>query len=255
MCWPIPRRGCSSVPTSCSSGRSVLFALDSLAQRLDVPKGRRAVLCFAEATILWVVDARMGHPEDALALAFAIYALLALWSGRSTRAGWLFGLGVLFQPLVLLMLPLVLVWSPSRRRVPVVASRRGAVDAGAGRPPDEQLERHHAVAAGTALPVEAHPRHPLDELGTEGGARCHLHRVGPHGRRRRGHPRRPVDHASPPGAGRHGLGGGVVPVAAHPHRPGTLVVLPVAPLGPGLGGGGAWGADPGRSSRRRVPWR
>ena len=88
-------------------GSVVLFALDSLAQRLDVPKTRRAVLCFVEAAILWVVDARMGHPEDALALAFAVYALLALWNGRSKRAGWLFGLAVLFQPLVLLMLPLL----------------------------------------------------------------------------------------------------------------------------------------------------
>lgn len=106
-------------------GSVVLFALDSLAQRLDVPKTRRAVLCFVEAAILWVVDARMGHPEDALALAFAVYTLLALWNGRSKRAGWLFGLAVLFQPLVLLMLPLLFFQTRPRERVQVVV--RGAV--------------------------------------------------------------------------------------------------------------------------------
>jgi hypothetical protein len=95
-------------PYSLLIGAVVLFALDSVAERLGVPKGRRAVLCFAEAAVLWNVDVIMGHPEDALALAFALYALMALWSNQTRRSGWLFGLAVLFQPLVLLMFPVFL---------------------------------------------------------------------------------------------------------------------------------------------------
>lgn len=98
-------------------GSVVLFALDSLAERLAISRARRAVLCFAEATILWIVDVQMGHPEDALALALAVYALLALWSGHTKRSGWLFGVAVLFQPLVLLTLPLLLFQTERRQRL------------------------------------------------------------------------------------------------------------------------------------------
>jgi hypothetical protein len=107
-------------PYSLLIGSSVLFALDSLAERLCVPKGRRIALCFAEAAILWIVDARMGHPEDALALALAVHALLAFWSGRTRRSGWLFGLAVVMQPLVLLMLPLIVFQTERGQRMRTV---------------------------------------------------------------------------------------------------------------------------------------
>lgn len=98
-------------------GAVVLFALDSLAERLGVTKGRRALLCFAEAAILWIVDVNWGHPEDSLALALAVWALLALWSGHTKRAGWLFGFAILMQPLVLLVLPLLFFQTEHRDRL------------------------------------------------------------------------------------------------------------------------------------------
>ena len=103
-------------PYSLIIGAVVLFALDSLADRLGVSKGRRVVLCFAEAAILWIVDVAWGHPEDSLALALAVWALLGLWSGHTKRAGWLFGFAILMQPLVLLALPLLFFQTGARDR-------------------------------------------------------------------------------------------------------------------------------------------
>jgi hypothetical protein len=86
----------------------VLFACDALAERLQVPLGRRAVLAAAEAAVLWNVTIIFGHPEDAVAVAFAIYALIFAMDGRFVGAGWLFGLALAFQPLALMILPLLL---------------------------------------------------------------------------------------------------------------------------------------------------
>jgi hypothetical protein len=86
----------------------VLFASDALAQRLGVGRGRRIVLCLAEAAVLWNVSVWWGHPEDAVAVGFAIYALVFALDGRWTGAGWLFGAAMATQPLVLLMLPVML---------------------------------------------------------------------------------------------------------------------------------------------------
>jgi hypothetical protein len=93
-----------------------LFALDALAERLGVPRRRRALLCVAEAAVLWNVSVVWGHPEDALAVGFALYALIGVLAGRYRAAGWLMGAAVVTQPLVLLMLPVLL----------AVAGRRGA---------------------------------------------------------------------------------------------------------------------------------
>jgi hypothetical protein len=49
-----------------------------------------------------------GHPEDAVAIALASYALVFTFEDRFVGAGWLFGAAVGFQPLVLLMLPALL---------------------------------------------------------------------------------------------------------------------------------------------------
>jgi hypothetical protein len=58
----------------------------------------------------------MGHAEDALALTFATYALIAMLDGKWTRCGWLMGFGIVMQPLVLLLLPLLIGASPAGRR-------------------------------------------------------------------------------------------------------------------------------------------
>ena len=85
-----------------------LFACDALAERLGLSRGRRAVLCVAEAAVLWNVAVLWGHPEDAVAVGLALYALVFALDGRWTGAGWLFGAAMATQPLVVLMLPVLL---------------------------------------------------------------------------------------------------------------------------------------------------
>jgi hypothetical protein len=89
-------------------GCIALFACDALARRLQVSQPRRAVLSVVEAVLLWNVTVLWGHPEDAVAVALAMYALIFALDGRFVGAGWLFGAAVAFQPLVLLMLPVLL---------------------------------------------------------------------------------------------------------------------------------------------------
>jgi hypothetical protein len=96
---------------------SAIFACDALAERLGVGRARRAWLCVAEAVVLWNVAVMWGHPEDALAVAVAIYALVFALDGRWTGAGWLFGLATATQPLVLLMLPVLLAMVGRKRSV------------------------------------------------------------------------------------------------------------------------------------------
>lgn len=99
-----------------------LFACDALTQRLQVSQPRRIVVCAAVAVLLWNVTVLFGHPEDAVAVAFAVYALVFALNGRFAGAGWLFGVALLFQPLVLLMLPVLLAMA-GRRYVLGMTSR------------------------------------------------------------------------------------------------------------------------------------
>jgi hypothetical protein len=103
-------------------GCTALFACDALAERLAVPKSRRVMLCFAEGVVLWPMLVVWGHPEDALALALAVYALVFALDGRWTGAGWLFGAAVATQPLVVLMVPVLLAMS-GRTRAPAFLMR------------------------------------------------------------------------------------------------------------------------------------
>ena len=89
-------------------GCAVLFAGDALAERLGVSRSRRALMCVAQGVVLWPVIVFWGHPEDPLAVALAVYALVLALDDRWTGAGWLFGAAVATQPLVLLMLPVVM---------------------------------------------------------------------------------------------------------------------------------------------------
>jgi hypothetical protein len=92
-----------------------LFAADALAEQLGVTQWKRAMLAVASACALWNVSARWGHPEDAVAVALLLYAVLALSRSRTARAGWLAGAAVCVQPLVLLALPVLLAVLPWRR--------------------------------------------------------------------------------------------------------------------------------------------
>ena len=91
-----------------------LFACDALAERLQVSMARRGVLSVVEAVLLWNVIVVWGHPEDAVAVALAVYALIFALDGRFVRTGWLFGAAVAFQPLVLLMLPVLIAMAGRR---------------------------------------------------------------------------------------------------------------------------------------------
>lgn len=84
-----------------------LFAADALAERVGVGRGRRIVLGLAGAGVLFTVDALWGHPEDAVAVGLLLYATVFALDGRVVGAGWLCGMAVAVQPLVLLGLPVL----------------------------------------------------------------------------------------------------------------------------------------------------
>lgn len=92
-----------------------LFASDALAEHLGLSGRRRAVLATAGAIALWNVSVRWGHPEDAVAVGLLLYAVLALATGKESRAGWLMGAAVAIQPLVVLALPVLACTLPPRR--------------------------------------------------------------------------------------------------------------------------------------------
>ena len=89
-------------------GSVALFAGDALAERLGVTPRRRAALCIAEGVALWPTLVMWGHPEDALAVALAVYALTFALDERWTGGGWLLGAATATQPLVLLLLPVLM---------------------------------------------------------------------------------------------------------------------------------------------------
>ena len=105
------------MPVELLVASTVIFAADALAETLEVAKRRRNWLCIVVATIAWPTTAIWGHAEDALAMTFALYGMVALVKGRWSRAGWLFGLGIVMQPLVALAIPLFLGSTPRGQRV------------------------------------------------------------------------------------------------------------------------------------------
>jgi hypothetical protein len=97
-------------PYICAISAVPLFAADAIAEHLSLPARRRLLLAAAGAVLLWNVTIRWGHPEDAVAVGLLMYSVLALAkAAKPGRSGWLFGLAVAVQPLVLLALPVVLV--------------------------------------------------------------------------------------------------------------------------------------------------
>jgi hypothetical protein len=99
---------------------AALFAFDALAERLGVGRGRRGLLCVAEGVVLWNVSVMWGHPEDAVAVALAAYALVLALDGRWSGTGWLFGAAIATQPVVLLVLPVVLAVAGKQRALPLL---------------------------------------------------------------------------------------------------------------------------------------
>ena len=95
---------------------TVIFASDALAERLGVVKRRRFWLCVVVAVIAFPTAALWGHAEDSLAVTFALYAMLAMMDEKWTAMGWLFGFGIVMQPLVGLMIPLFIGATPQGQR-------------------------------------------------------------------------------------------------------------------------------------------
>ena len=83
----------------------VLFGADALARSLSISRGRRRVLVIACVAAVWPAVAMWGHPEDAVALGLAAYALLALSRDRMVLAGWLLGGAIAMQLFVVLIVP------------------------------------------------------------------------------------------------------------------------------------------------------
>ncbi len=102
-------------PADVLLGGIVLVPLDALAERLGLDRRARAIAVVAEAVLLFPVVALWGHPEDPLALAFALWALLSVLEGRWRAAGWFIGLALATQPLVVLMVPVLVAMMPTRQ--------------------------------------------------------------------------------------------------------------------------------------------
>jgi hypothetical protein len=99
---------------------TVLLAVDALAELLGVTRRRRISLCIATAALVWPTVAIWGHAEDCLALALAIYSLIAGFDGKWKMCGWLFGFALVTQPLVVMILPIVVATSPAGQRMVTV---------------------------------------------------------------------------------------------------------------------------------------
>ena len=108
---------------------TAIFASDALAQRLAIGRRRRIAVCFVAAAVVWPVAALWGHAEDALAMTFAIYALIAAVDRKWTKCGWMLGCGIAIQPLVLLIVPVVIASTPAGKRL-IMAFRSVALSAG-----------------------------------------------------------------------------------------------------------------------------
>jgi hypothetical protein len=92
-------------PVATVLAASVLFALDGMARRWGYSNAKRLVLSAMAGVGVVSAAAFWGHPEDCIALALVLWASLAIdrdGSSALTRAGWLLGVAVAFQPLALL---------------------------------------------------------------------------------------------------------------------------------------------------------
>jgi hypothetical protein len=105
------------LPVELVLASTVVFAADALAQDLGVSRARRAWSCMLIALLAWPTAVLWGHAEDALVMTLALCAMRAALGGRWVRTGWLFGLAIVIQPLIALVIPLFLAASPPGRRL------------------------------------------------------------------------------------------------------------------------------------------
>jgi hypothetical protein len=114
---PHPTAALLLIPVILVLAATAIFAADALAFELGVTPGRRAVVCLLVGILAGVATALWGHPEDAVVMTFACYAMVAVLRADWRRAAWLFGVAIAFQPLIALVIPLFLASSPRGRRL------------------------------------------------------------------------------------------------------------------------------------------
>jgi hypothetical protein len=98
-----------------------LFALNALARRLGISRTSRHVLMVVEGIALWSTVDIWGHPEDVVALGFAVYALIFLLDHRWTGAGWFLGIAIAMQLYVVVLVPIVIALIGWRKATEVLA--------------------------------------------------------------------------------------------------------------------------------------
>ncbi len=101
-------------PVQLALGATLLLPLEKLARLFNVVSRRRMGLLVVETALIWPSVAVWGHPEDALSLTLALYGLIAAIDSAWVRVGLFFGLAIVVQPLVLLLVPLVVAFVPVR---------------------------------------------------------------------------------------------------------------------------------------------
>ena len=113
-------------PVELALTSSVIVASDSLAEQLNVSARRRRYLCIAVAIIAWPVAAVWGHAEDVLVVTLSMYGLVAFLNRKWATMGWLLGFGIVIQPLVALLVPLLIGATPHGQRL-LLAFRSTAI--------------------------------------------------------------------------------------------------------------------------------
>ena len=121
--FPVPRPSAWPVvaPAMVLLSAPVLFAADSVAELIGSGWRNRMVIGVAGAialgNVLW-----WGHPEDAIAVAFLLFAIRAAVGKQWPLCAWLLGVGFAFQPLIGLAIPVVIL-SAGWRRLPALLPR------------------------------------------------------------------------------------------------------------------------------------
>lgn len=102
-------------PVTLASVAVGLWAFDSLARVVEIPNPKRRLLIVFEAGAMWPVLAIWGHPEDVLAVAFAVFALAKVLEDHDTAAGWLLGGAIAMQLFSVFAIPVLLAVAGLRR--------------------------------------------------------------------------------------------------------------------------------------------
>ena len=104
-------------PAAVLMASPALFAVDAVARAWRFSERQRLAVALVGALGVATVAGYWGHPEDCLALAFVVWAALAMdrfGASAAPRAAWLLGVGIAFQPLALLGVVPVLARLPWR---------------------------------------------------------------------------------------------------------------------------------------------